>query len=158
MKRRLFLGNLVFGIWNLFFCFLPLAAKAQLPVCSGPGSGIIYYTDTTSGTTIHSYNPSLPISSSNPSVNTILLPTNFNESIAVSENLNAASPSPTFYSILSPSGNYAYYNGTSWVNTGQSASPGYTGGIMGCEGGDLFILLVMPVFIDIMALAALRLL
>lgn len=72
-----------------------------------------------SGTTIYNFNPALPVSGTNPSVNTISLPPGATQCLAVSNNLNAPGPSPTFYTIVS--GIYYYHNGTTWVSTGHSA-------------------------------------
>ncbi len=49
------------------FCCIVFAIKGfgQLPVCSGPGSGLIYYVDAYT-TNIYNYDPTQPISSTNP--------------------------------------------------------------------------------------------
>ena len=103
-------GKIVFA----FVCtmLIGLRALAQLPNCS---SGLVYYT---TGSAIYNYDPSQPISSTNPSLNTIT-PPNGGIALAVSDNLNAASPSPTFYTVVSNI--YYYYNGSSWVSTGHTA-------------------------------------
>lgn len=98
----------------LFSVFLSVKYSfAQLPSCP---SNIIYMV---TGTTIYNFNPALPVSASNPSVNSISLPPGATQCLAVSNNLNAAGPSPTFYTIVS--GIYYYHNGVSWVSTGHSA-------------------------------------
>jgi len=114
----------------LNLCLLPLFVSAQMPVCIGTGNGIIYSVNE-SGTSIYNYDPSLPPSSTNPSVNTISLG-NAHSTLAICENLNAAGPSPTFYSVVDSGGSiyYCYYNGTSWVNTGHTI-----GGVVGGIGG-----------------------
>ena len=106
-----------FLILILYFCLANVCVQAQLTICTGQGSEILYYNDTPGNTytTIYNFDPSLPLSATNPSVNSISLPPNA-IGLAVSDNLNASSPSPTFYTVLQ-GGNYAYYNGTTWVNT-----------------------------------------
>lgn len=49
--------------------------------------------------------------------NTISTPNNSN-GLAINNNLNAAAPSPTFYTCVGST--YYYYNGSTWVNTGHS--------------------------------------
>lgn len=101
-------------------------SKAQLPVCSGPGSGLIYYVV---GNTIYNLDPTQPLSASNPTVNTIPAPGA--GGIAVNNNINGPGPSPTFYTVVGA--NYHYYDGTAWVNTGHTSggvNPGGSGNII----------------------------
>ncbi len=91
--------------------FIAYDAKAQLPCQNGP-DGIIYIQNLV----IQNYDPSLPASATNPSTNTI---PNGGGGLAVANNLNGPGPSPTFYSTSG--GNWIYWNGTTWVNTGHSA-------------------------------------
>lgn len=91
---------------------------AQMPVCSGPGSGLIYYLG---GNGIYNLDPTQPLSSTNPTLNTISPPSGA-IGIAVSNNINSAGPSPTFY--VSSSTGYSYYDGTTWVNTGHTSGSG----------------------------------
>ena len=111
-------------------CPLPFSALSQLPTCSGLSSQIIYYAATTGGN-IYNYDPSQPISAANPSTNTITLPTGAN-GLSVNENLNAASPSPTFYTTVS--GYYYYYNGTTWTNTGHTSGANNANNMAGGGG------------------------
>lgn len=104
MKKIYSLVVLLFAMYNSY---------SQMPVAS---DGLVYFI---SGNQIYNYNPVLPISSNNPSVNTINPPSGA-MGLAVSNNLNSSSPSPTFYAC-DGTGNYSWYNGTSWVNTGFSA-------------------------------------
>ncbi len=97
---------------------------AQPPCQNGP-DGIIYIQ---SGG-IQNYDPSLPISATNPTLNTI---PNGGGGLAVANNLNGPGPSPTFYTI--DSGNYFFWDGTAWVNTGHSA-----GATINMGGGGNFI-------------------
>ena len=116
MKNSLFFCYSIIG-----FIFFPSFAGAQLPVCNGPSSGLVYYVGT-SGSNIYNYDPSQPISTSNPVLNTISLPTNATQTLAVNKNLNATSPSPTFYTLVYDT--FYYYNGTGWTSTGHSAGLG----------------------------------
>jgi gliding motility-associated-like protein len=104
-----------------------LQANAQLPVCSGPGSGLIYYLN---GANIWQWDPQQPFSTSNPWVNTLPAPPGA-IGLAVSENINGPGPSPTFYAVDGT--NYWYWDGATWVNTGQTAgavNPGGGGGFI----------------------------
>ena len=107
----------------LFFSFF--YSEAQLPVCS---SNHIVYTMTADGI----YN--IDLSQANPVqvLNTILPPPGA-FCLAVSPNLNAASPALTFYTIVN--GMYHYYNGSSWVNTNHNAGQGVN---IGGGGGYIY--------------------
>ena len=65
--------------------------------------------------TIYSYDPATSSYATNP----IGCPAG-GLGLAVSNNLNSASPAMTFYTMVS--GQYWYYNGSTWVNTGHSTS------------------------------------
>jgi hypothetical protein len=73
---------------------------------------LLYYM-TSSGGPIMSYNP-VTGATLNTGIN---LPSNA-MGLAVSNNLNSGSPSPTFYTCVNYI--YWYYNGSTWVNTGHS--------------------------------------
>lgn len=78
---------------------------SQLPDCNSfyiHSSGSIY---TINSTTYAS------------SINSINMPSG-SSGLAVSNNLNAATPATTFYTVIN--GIYWYYNGTTWVSTGHS--------------------------------------
>ena len=67
----LFSNNVPARFFTISFLLLFLQVSylhAQLPVCSGPGSGMIYYIN---GGTIYNLDPSQPISATNPSINTL---------------------------------------------------------------------------------------
>ena len=81
---------------------------AQLTACP---NGLMY----SQTSPIQAYNPNLPLSTSNPYTIAV---TGSGSGLAYGPNFNAASPSPTFYSIIG--GNYAYWNGTGWTNTGHA--------------------------------------
>ena len=110
--------------------FAQIYCLAQLPDCTANPSTIIYIHN---GSNIYNYDVTLPISATNPSLNTITMPSG-GGGLAVSNNLNAATPSPTFYTTVS--GNYHYYDGTTWVNTGHSAG---AGGAVNSGGGGNFL-------------------
>jgi hypothetical protein len=93
----------------LAFC-LP-ASIAQLPDCNK-----LYIL---SNRSIYGYDPSMPMSSTNPVLNTIIVPGN-GEGLAISRPLNTSSTVPTFYTVYN--GTYQYHNGTNWVNTGHQSS------------------------------------
>lgn len=95
-----------------------LRSEAQPPVCFGPGTGLIYYLQ--GG--IMQYDPALPVSGTNPAANTIPMPAIGGGGLAVSNNLNGPGPSPTFYLVGGSTGTYVYWDGTTWVNTGHTAS------------------------------------
>lgn len=104
-------------------------ANAQLPTCNTPG--LVYFNV---GSSIYNYDPYLPVSASNPSLNTITTP---GTGLAVSTNINSAGPSPTFYTVSG--NNYWYYDGTTWVNTGHSVGNPAAVNIAG-GGGYLYAL------------------
>jgi hypothetical protein len=110
------------------FSFLVSPLQAQLPSCEGSGSGLIYFLGDPNGVTkLYNWDPSLPFSATNPVLNTISLPPGSYPSIlSVGNNLSTASPSPTFY--ISINGMYYYYDGSTWINTGNSSGPGSSGG------------------------------
>lgn len=98
----------------LAFILVALMADAQAP-CQNGQDGLIYI----QGAGIQNYNPALPISATNPVLNTI---PNGGSGLAVANNINGPGPSPTFYAVSG--GNYIYWNGVTWVNTGHSAGAG----------------------------------
>lgn len=124
-------------VWRLAFCcamMLSLAkpASAQFPVCDS----MVYFIYNGA---IYNLNTYLPISPTNPVLNTFPPPGGI--SLAVSPNLNSSTgPSPTFYAVVG--NNYVYYDGTAWVNTGHSSGSVDIGGgggfIYGKTGADIY--------------------
>ncbi len=115
----------------ILFLLLGSFAKqllAQLPNCSINPTPIIYIH---SGGSIYNYDVTQPVSATNPILNTITMPSG-GSGLAVSNNLNGAGPSPTFYTTVA--GNWWYYNGTTWVNTGHSC--GGTAAVNSGGGGN----------------------
>jgi len=109
-------------LFLFLFCFTSaIETWAQLPTCSGPNSGanLIYYL---SGS-IYNFDPTLPVSSTNPVTNSIPPPSS-SIGLSLGKNLNAATPAVTFYACDGVS-DYYYYNGTSWVNTGYTTGYSY---------------------------------
>jgi hypothetical protein len=111
-------------------------AKAQLPQ-----KNLVYIEFTTNfydSDSLYNYDPSLPVSTSNPWINTIPLPDN-NVGLAISPVLGSGDSTLTYYTGVD--GNYWYYNPTThiWVNTGYlygtSTSVNFGGG-----GGYLYSL------------------
>ena len=92
------------AILSLFTFLTTSFLHAQLPSCN-----YFYYH---SGSTIYQYNTATNTSS----VNSISLPAGA-AGLAVSNNLNGGTPAVTFYTTVG--GNYYYYNGSTWVNTGH---------------------------------------
>jgi gliding motility-associated-like protein len=92
-------------------------------------NGLVYIAPNyfSSSSYIQVYDPSLPYSASNPSNTNIQC--NQCGGLALLPNLNGGTLSPTFYSVFS--GKYHYWNGTTWVNTGHSASGP---NLAGCPG------------------------
>ncbi len=84
-----------------------------------PSTGYFYY-HTTGGTQIYNYN----CTSNTSTLNTISLPAG-NIGLAVNNNFFAG-PAMTFYTIVG--GNFHYYNGSTWVNTGHAANAVNFGG------------------------------
>lgn len=115
-------------------CTLPLifilvlrtiTAYGQMPQCH-----MLYWDDRTY---IYNYDPSLPISATNPVQNTIV-PLPGHSGITVCRPLDGSSSALTFYTthfFSFDSGYYFYYNGATatWVNTGhRAAAPNIGGG------------------------------
>jgi len=113
MKKRetIFLILFVSGI----YCF------AQNPICS---NGYVYMDG---GGFISYFDPSLPLSSTNPSLTNI--PT-FGSGLALMPNINSGTLSPTFYTTSG--GTYWYWDGTAWINTGHSTGSNSAVNIAGC--------------------------
>lgn len=120
----------------LAFLFFIISSKtfAQPPTCTG--TAYVYYI---SGTNIYMLNPLLPISSSNPSLNSIALPGGCN-GLAVASAIAGGTLSPTFWTTVS--GIYYYYNGTAWVNTGNTTGNASAVNIGGC-GSNIYNLVGM---------------
>ncbi len=91
-------------------CFFTTFVNAQIPIDCNK-----FYLH--SPPNIYSYNPATSTYATNPiSCNPS------STGLAVSNNLNSGSPAVTFYTIIS--GQYWYYNGASWTNTGHNCTSG----------------------------------
>lgn len=94
-----------------------------MPTCPSP----FVYMD--GGSYIMAYDPSLPLSSTNPFSTGI--PT-FGGGLTLMPNINGGTLTPTFYTTSG--GNYYYWSGTTWVNTGHSTGSSAAVNIAGCNG------------------------
>lgn len=109
-----------------FVCFIGLSfwaseAQAQIPNCAGADSSLLFVHQ---GSNIMAYNPALPLSGTNPY---LYLASGISMGgLTISNNLNGGTPSPAFYT--NSAGNFQYYNGTNWVNTGHAATAVNPGG------------------------------
>lgn len=141
----------VFTLLFPFFC-----SYSQLPQCNMiymddysdpalvlPGIGVLplSYTPTRN---IYSFNPALPVSATNPALNTIQLPADYLGGFTISEVLGSNDPTQTFYCLTDGANGqleFTYYSPVtnSWVYTGHytSAGPnlGAGGGIVYCFDG-----------------------
>lgn len=100
-------------------------AFAQIPQCNN--DSIAYYISAgfiSNPGEIYSYNPYLPVSASNPLLNSINAATgltsgNYGVGLALGKNINATTPATTFYIVGYPQYYLYYYDGAQWVNTGE---------------------------------------
>jgi len=109
-------------LWFLI-CVASLNSYAQMPTCPSP------YVWMDGGSNLRYYDPSQPLSATNPA--TINVPT-FGSGLALMPNINGGQPNPTFYTVSG--GNYYYWNGTSWTNTGHGTGNSAAVNIAGCNG------------------------
>jgi gliding motility-associated-like protein len=96
---------------------------AQNPICPSP------YVYLDNGNFIRFYDPGQPMGANNPANTNI--PT-FGSGLTLMPNINGGTLSPTFYSTSG--GNYYYWSGTSWVNTGHSTGNTSAVNLGGCPG------------------------
>jgi len=99
MKKNLYY------ILVIVFTFFYSAFLSQTPAC--PNGLVFMHTSP-----ITAYNPALPYSATNPSNTAVPLG---GTGLSYGPNLNAAFPSPTFYTTIG--GFMAWWNGTAWVTT-----------------------------------------
>lgn len=111
-----------FCTWLVGFIVMALPVRAQIPNCAGADSNLLFVHQ---GAGIMAYNPSLPLSGTNPYLYLAAAGVSM-AGLTVSNNLNGGTPSPAFYTTSG--GNFQYYNGTNWVNTGHAASAVNPGG------------------------------
>lgn len=91
---------------------LSMSLNAQVN-CAGFDSTLVFIHD---GQNIKAYDPALPLGAGNPSV---FMPAGIAlGGLAISYNLNGGAASPTFYT--NNGGNYRYYDGAAWTNTGHT--------------------------------------
>ncbi|MCE3228844.1 MAG: hypothetical protein K0S32_3395 [Bacteroidetes bacterium] len=88
------------------------AVFGQMAACP---NGLVYV----HANPIRIFNPAQAlVPGTNPVVTSIALPTVATSGFAYGPNLNAVSPSPTFYTTIT--GTYYYWNGSTWVSTGHT--------------------------------------
>jgi gliding motility-associated-like protein len=105
-------------VWLLLILLInSTAVFSQLPQCDRIYLDQYDFTTLTSTQKIYNYNPSAPVSATNPSLNTIQLPNNQSGGLTVSEVLGSSNPTLTFYTVINDQ--YWYYNPSTstWVNT-----------------------------------------
>jgi gliding motility-associated-like protein len=115
---------LILVIW---ICTFVNQATAQPLNCGGTDISKIFFLGPDS---IYRYDPTLPISITNPSG---VIPVNsINNGLTISSNLNGGALSPTFYTVNS-NNEYEYWDGTAWINTthttGNAAAVNIGGGV-----------------------------
>jgi gliding motility-associated-like protein len=121
----------------LVLCCTSILSFAQLPDCLGADSNVVFLHG--SGA-IYRFDPTQPISASNPTtfINNTSLATG---GLTISCNLNGGPASPTFYSTNN--GQYTYWDGAAWVNTGHTSATVNLGGgpnsIFGKNGSSGYI-------------------
>ncbi|MDI1353429.1 MAG: gliding motility-associated C-terminal domain-containing protein [bacterium] len=115
MKRKLTIG--------LFFLLQEMVFFAQTPTCPSP------YVYMDGGAFIKYYDPGLPLTATNP--NTLNIPT-FGSGLTLMPNINGGTLTPTFYTTSG--GNYWYWNGVTWINTGHSTGNASAVNLAGCAG------------------------
>ena len=107
--------------------------QAQLLDCAGVDSNKVFIHD--GGNNILRYDPTLPLSPTNPSL-FVASPQGMG-GLAIAYNINGGIASPTFYSNIG--GTYQYWNGAAWVNTGHAVPTVNPGGgvnfIYSIDGG-----------------------
>ena len=110
--------------WLFYFALLLTLGtlKAQMPTCPSP------YVFMDGGGNLKFYDPSQPLSSTNPVTLNI---TAFRSGLTLKPNINGGTPNPTFYTVSG--GNYYYWNGTAWTNTGHGTGNSAAVNIAGCN-------------------------
>ena len=123
----------------LCLCFFinAQAVFAQLPQCDRIYLDQYDNFTITSTQKIYNYNPALPVSATNPALNTIQTPSTDAGGLTVSEVLGSTNPTLTFYTVINDQ--YWYYNPTTsvWVNTNHSTGSG--GGAVNIASGGGYI-------------------
>ncbi len=109
---------------TVVLAFCAFVSISQVATCP---NGLIYFHNNP----ISVFNPALPVSATNPS-NTAI--PSGGTGLCLSPNLNAPTPSPTFYTVIGA--NINWWNGTAWVNTGHTM-PNVN---LGAGGGNIYSL------------------
>lgn len=136
LTRMLMVFFLALGIMDI-----PVA-NAQLPqsnlIYMNFGPVVIAGSVTPPSDTMMNYNPALPVSATNPSFNSIVMP-HGNVGLAVSKVLGSSNNTLTYYTIVNLQ--YWFYDPVTnaWVNTNHSSGPAATVNI-GAGGGFIYSL------------------
>lgn len=105
---------------SIILILITKIAFGQHPQCTGNKARYVYaITDNTGGGAgdIYQYDPSQPIGANNPTK--ISVNDGSSSAIAISNNLNGGSYSPTFYSFNPDSATMQYWDGSKWMGTGH---------------------------------------
>jgi gliding motility-associated-like protein len=97
---------------------------AQNPTCPSP---LIYFLGQFNGLYLQVYDPTQPLSGSNPSVTSIPNPstaTSGQPALALMPNISGGTLSPTFYVLPNSGLSYWYWDGTGWINTTHASATG----------------------------------
>jgi gliding motility-associated-like protein len=116
MKKR----TVIYVIPFLLF----LSSNAQTPSCPSP---YVYMDGGSTGPYLQYYDPGQPLSSTNPANTNI---PNFGSGLTLMPNINGGTLSPTFYATQG--GQFYYWSGAAWVNTGHSTGAQFAVNLGGC--------------------------
>ncbi len=116
MKRGLMICLISVLFWKQIF-------YGQTPTCPSP----LIYMD--SGLNLEAYDPTQPLSSTNPATTGISV---FGNGLTLMPNISGGTLTPTFYTTSG--GTYWYWSGTTWVNTGHSTGNSSAVNLGGCPG------------------------
>src|SRR5688572_25082870 len=111
------------AVINLVLILSGFMLGAQTITCPSP------YVYMDGGSFIQFYDPSLPLSNTNPANTNI--PT-FGGGLTLMPNINGGTLTPTFYTTSG--GTYWYWSGTTWVNTNHSTGNNAAVNLGGCNG------------------------
>lgn len=116
---------------GLFFILTLVLFKLNGQTCP---DGLVYI----HGNPIKAYDPSQPfVLGVNPyALPAVIMPTVATGGLGYGPNINAVSPSPTFYTVIANV--FYYWNGSVWVNTGHSTSIGSNAGNIAVGPGCIY--------------------
>ncbi|MBL7711228.1 MAG: gliding motility-associated C-terminal domain-containing protein [Chitinophagaceae bacterium] len=104
--------------WAKIFLFAFLLFCGKDSIAQLPTTGLVYFKK---GLDIYNYDPLLPVSATNPVVNTIHVTSTTCIGLAISPVLGSGSTTLTYYTVNMTSGFYEYYDPvtSAWVSTGH---------------------------------------